>query len=142
MITAGAEIDACDEEGRSISEAVCTVGFEGIWISVLAECGYDSEPFIRDLDSYYHGKNPGVGVFTSIPLVVRSSRLSFVEYGKQRKSFGFCNTDANRNDYSEEWYHRQIEWEDFLKLVEKESDGEDETVFFEETDLYGTDHGS
>jgi hypothetical protein len=143
MITAGAEVDACDQEGESVSGLVCQTDLEGFWISLLAECGYDPKPFLQYLDIYYQEKNPGFGVFAGIVPIVRSYKLSFVEYGEQRKSRVLCTEAERREDYFN-WYERQeenIEWEIFLDFVEEQSNSDDETIYGGDEDLYSTEQG-
>src|ERR1700722_4318653 len=53
LVTAGADVDACDKRGKSVSEYACEANLEGLWVEVLAECGYDPEPFLQCLDHHY-----------------------------------------------------------------------------------------
>jgi hypothetical protein len=85
LVTAGADVYACDISGRSVSETACEAACEGLWIEVLAECGYDPDPIIQRLDHHYHRENAGLGTFATIFPEIRSTRLSFAEYRKRRR---------------------------------------------------------
>jgi hypothetical protein len=140
LVTAGADVYACDKFGESVSEAACKGGFEDLWIVVLAECGYDPEPFLQCLDHHYRRKNPGLGAFARIVPQVRSTRLSFAEYGKQRKSLPVISQE--RVDDFEVFANRLHKLQDLLKHAKEESEGEDDDNDNGKIDNYSTEHGA
>jgi hypothetical protein len=141
LVTAGADIDAVNIFGQSVSELACRHGFEDLWIEVLSECGYDPGPFLQYLDHHYRRENTGFGAFTVMAPKVRSTRLSFAEYGKQRKSLPI-HTPAEGNEDFQARRKRKHEWKEFLKLVEEESEDEEGDGFDGEVDIYSTEHGA
>lgn len=141
LVTAGADVDACNKSGESVSEAAFKASFEGLWIEVLAECGYDPEPFLRCLDHHYHRKNPGFGAFAAKVPKVRSARLSFAEYGKQRKPRRICSRGESLENFVGS--HKRIQGiREFLKLIEEDSEDEDGDNYDGEVDIYSTEHGA
>jgi len=135
LVTAGADVDACDISGRSVSEAACEAACEWLWIEVLAECGYDPDPFIQYLD--YYCQNSGLGAFAAIVPEIRSTRLSFAEYKKQRKSLLIC-TSEEVFEHFKAHAKRTNEWEELLKPIEEEDDDNYDC----EVDIYSTEYGA
>lgn len=141
LVTVGADIDACDKRGRSTSQYACKTGYEQLWMEVLAECGYDPKPVLCCLEEYYRGKDAGFGVFASDTSIVRSTKLSFAEYSKQRRSLGIYTDAEYYSDYVV-WRKGRKELEEYVKSVEEESDSEDWEVYSEESDIYIMEHGA
>lgn len=135
LVTAGADVDACDKWGRSVSEFACEASLEELWIEVLAECGYDPEPFLQCLGHYYRRENAGLGVFSTVVPKVRSTRLSFAEHGKQRKSLPCSSKEIT--DWKA-YFKSRDEWIELLidEEFEDEDDGDGEV------DIYSTQHGA
>jgi len=86
MITAGADVMASDNYGRTVSETACRNGHEEVWVEVLAACGYDPQQVYNILEHFgNYEEYPGLNCFPAVVPVVRSTRLSFAEYCQQRK---------------------------------------------------------
>jgi hypothetical protein len=141
LVTAGADVYACDKFGESVSEAAYKGGFEDLWIEVLAECGYDPEPFLQCLDHHYRRKNPGLGAFARIVPKVRPTRFSFAEYGKQRKSLPDISQEERVDDF-EVYVNRLHELQDLLKQANEEPEDEDGDNDNGKIDIYSTEHGA
>jgi hypothetical protein len=141
FVAAGADVDACDKLGNSVSKAACEADFERVWIEVLAECGYEPEPFLQYLSHHYRRENAGLGVFATTFPKVRSTRLSLAEYCDQRESLPIFNP-LEGTKYYEARIKRRDEWKEFLKLVEEESEDEDNDSYDGEADIYSTEHGA
>lgn len=136
MVTAGADINASECLGRSVSHYACESHIEELWIEVLAECGYDPEPFISYMDNLYREEIPGCGIFPTLIPSVRSTKLSFKEYSKQRLLIPHLVHPQRCNGVS--GILEQIKWKDewdiFVESLEESSDSEDE-------DIYSVEHG-
>jgi hypothetical protein len=139
MVTFGADIDACDKRGESVPETACKVGYEELWLEIVAECGKDPEPVLHCLNNYYRKQNPGFGVFATGTPNTQSNRLSFSECNKQRRSPAF-RADGKCDENYRTWRRKRNEWNDFLELVKEESDGEDDDIHSGKRDIYSTEH--
>jgi hypothetical protein len=136
LVTAGADVYACDISGRSVSETACEAACEELWIEVLAECGYDPDPIIQRLDHHYHRENAGLGTFATIFPEIRSTRLSFAEYRKRRRPLLIRSPEEWVEDLKA-YVKRVSEWREFLKLIEEHDDNCDG-----EADIYSTEYGA
>jgi hypothetical protein len=141
LVTAGADVDACDRSGRSVSETACKADCEGLWIEVLVECGYDPDPFMQYLDHHYHRINAGLGALATIVPKAQSTKLSFAEYRKRRKSLLTCSLVERADDFKAR-VKRLSEWREFLKLVGEESEDEYNDNYDSEVDIYSTEYGA
>jgi len=89
IVTAGGDVYAADEDGMTVSQTACQYGHEELWREVLAECGYNpGEVFSLegDFGRSNFREHRRMGVFAAATPNVRSTKLSFKEYGQQRKS--------------------------------------------------------
>jgi len=126
MVTAGADVYASNWHGKTVSHIACEYGYEELWREVLAECGYNPDE-VFSLENEFgtdFRKYPGVRVFSTTAPVVRSTKLSFKEYGRQRKSL-----DCVRKVYSceetgilEVWRDRSEFCEAGLESSDSEND--------------------
>jgi hypothetical protein len=138
MVTAGADIDGYDNNGRSVPQLVCETGLERLWIEVLTECGHDADPFLYyfelyHLDNFYREKDAGYGAFATTTPDFRPTRLSFQEYGKQRKSLRCVLRAQNPEDYDfDEREELEEEIVDYFDSIGGDSDSEVEDVYSEE----------
>jgi hypothetical protein len=149
MVTAGASVYTSDKLGWTASQTACEYGHEELWREVLAECGYDPDEVFSLEDDFcqeHSGrgvcaecgydpdgafslnhdiqKHPGMGVFAAMPLKVRPWKLSFKEYGRQRKSFDCVRRVYNREEayYHVKWEEQRLFWETYVELSDSEDD--------------------
>jgi hypothetical protein len=97
IVTAGGDVYAANKRGTTVSKTACQRGHEELWREVLAECGYNPDEVFSLEDDFGHSyfrEHHGMGVFAAATPNVRSTKLSFKEYGQQRKSL-----DCVRNVY-------------------------------------------
>lgn len=126
MVTAGADVHGSDKWGETVSHLACEFGHEELWREVLAKCGYDPDEVYsleNDFRHMYFQRRPGVGVFVAATPDVRSTKLSFKEYGRQRKSL-----DCVRKVYSREEVNYRAVWKECKDIWEtriETSDSED-----------------
>jgi hypothetical protein len=98
MITAGADINAVEDCGLTISDYVCLFNHEEIWIQVLAECGYDPWE-VFTLENKYLRQYPGIDVFSAAKVTTRLRKLSFEEYFSHRDSIKDVETLRHDDDW-------------------------------------------
>jgi len=126
MVTAGVDLSACDIYGKTISQTAVEYGHEGLWKEVIAECGYDPDE-VFSLETEFRRKklqkHPGMAVFSAMAPDARSTKLSFEEYGRQRKSLD-CVQKAYSRKEVDFWAVRK-EHDDFWETYIETSDSED-----------------
>jgi hypothetical protein len=137
MVTAGADVSASDDYRNTVSQTAVEYGHEEIWREVLADCGYNpdavfclEEDFACSEDHVLFWYNRtgasqkylGKSLFSSATPTFRSTKLSFTEYGRQRKSL-----DCVRKVYNHEeinirnvWRERDDFWEAFIESSDSE----------------------
>ena len=147
MVTAGADVFASDDCGRTASQTAVMYGHEELWREVLTECGYDPDAVFclkHEFDCIKDNLSIGVNycccqeirgarAFSTATPVVRSIKLSFTEYSRQRKLL-----DCVQKVYSREERDIKKIWRDcdeFWGSIAESSDSEDyEWVSVEEDD--------
>jgi hypothetical protein len=81
MVTAGADVNAIDFVGRSVSEVACLAGYEKLWMEVLGECGYDIAPVYESLNCFCESHtNPETEIFATTLWNIGPDKLTFAEY--------------------------------------------------------------
>ena len=87
MISAGADVCAIDEQGRSVSDVAVHSGYQTVWTEALKYCGID----IRDV-LVRPNTNPAHSTALSSQLREAprcvTSKISLTEYLERRKAFG------------------------------------------------------
>lgn len=134
MVTAEVDVYASNNHGRTVSQLACKYGHEELWREVLAKCGFDPDKvFSIENDFNAMGNHPGMVAFSVAAPDVRSTKLSFQEYGRQRKSL-----DCVKKVYSREDVDMKKVWrerEEFWDSIVESSDSEDyEWVSVEDDD--------
>lgn len=125
MVTAGADLAACDVYGKTISQTAIEYGHEGLWREVIALCGYNPDEVFSIEHDFCHNdfqKQPGMGVFTSATPNVRLAKLSFEEYRQQRKSLSCVRKAYSRQevDVQAELNEAFDFWETYIETSDSE----------------------
>jgi hypothetical protein len=163
MVTAGADVAASNGNRRTVSQTAVKYGHEELWREVLAECGYDPDAVfclehefdcLKDNFSivswvYNCRKFHGMRAFSTATPVVRSTKLSFAEYRRQRKSLDCVQKVYSREgrDIEKVWRDRDEFWESIVESpdsedydwvsVEEDDHGEGDDV--DDGDGYGSE---
>jgi hypothetical protein len=86
MVTAGADVNAIDFVGRSVTEVACLAGYEKLWMEVLGECGYDLAPVYESLNCFCESHTDAETEILATTLWnIGPDKLTFAEYSQHRE---------------------------------------------------------